>query len=258
MTGEVVLSPKLIERRRSVRREHRRRRRRIAVLVLVVLAGSSSAFALTRSRFFAVEDVVVRGARLVPARAIVDASGIAVGDNALSLDLAAAERSVRSVTGVADVSVAREGLAVVITVTERKPALVVRGYGAPYIVDRDAVVLDVPLPEARGLPVLVLPPTITAEARVVAPALTPEIAGGITRLYQQVPAAMRDRIDAFRLVGGVLEFDAGPTRVVFGELADIDRKMAGWRMVRRRVAADGDTLDEIDLRAPGRPSARIS
>src|SRR5687767_550181 len=106
--GELVLSPKLFERRRSVRRAERRRRRRITAAVVVLLLVAGAAFTFTRSRFFALTSIEVVGVSILDRDAVIEASGLALGSNAVGLDLGAAAERVRSVDGVRDARVERD------------------------------------------------------------------------------------------------------------------------------------------------------
>ena len=272
--SRVAVDPRIAQRRRQVTADRRRRWLRRAgagVALVALLAGLA---ALTRSPLLDVDAVEVRGAVRTTDDAVVEASGLRVGDPILELDEGAAAAGVAALPWVADVEVHRawrDGR-VEIVVTERTPAAVVATDATWVLVDasgRALAVVDRPpappappegqapdpaavaahedpaavLPEAAGLPVLVGPGAVAPGE-----ALPPE-AAPLLDVAAQVPPGVATRVAAVRAEEADVVLDLRPGgRVVLGPATDLDVKL---RTVTTVLAeADLTCLAAIDVQVP--------
>lgn len=250
-TDDVVREP-MTERRAMVRRQRRRRRIRIAALALVTAGAAGGTWYLNTSAVFAIDTIEVRGVRLVDEDVVRRVSGLAVGENALTADLETAAARIERLPVVRDAAVERLGsLGVLITVTERVPAMVAEDDADRWVLDRHGVVLDLNA-ETDGLPVVDLVRTMRPRDGVL---IEPGIARNLARLIERVGGP---KAGPYLLhPDGEVEFRWRGTDVRFGLPDRIAEKMRALKMVRERVRADGDRALVVDVSVPTRPAARV-
>jgi hypothetical protein len=277
------MSPR--SKRRRTRRGHRWLK--VALVLALVAGGAGGAYALTRSKLFGVSRIDVVGARTLTRAAVIEASGIAIGENAMALDLGAVADRVRALDGVADARVEREGsLGIRITISERRPAVEVRVGHAKMWFDQSAHLLDLARAPKGKFPLVVVtrpapPPAPAVAAAVATPAGTPAPAvpatpavaeppfdpvafatptvRSVLAVWRRLPADFRSSITRFDAQpDGTLVFAAGPTRVTFGAPDRIAEKIAALNLVSARVTGGGGRLVSIDLSSPSHPAARIA
>ena len=249
----VVRSPRIAERRREVRAQRRRRRRRIAISLILVAAISTGAWMLVRSRVFSLQKIDIVGTSVVSKQAVVDASGLHIGQSALGINLGTIAARVRAVPGIEDARVTREGsLGIKIVVVERRAAIEVQGSGQKWFLDQAGI--QIPTGQNDGtLPIVDLPANID----IASFSVTDE--GNVLAIWAQMPKAMRAQLVSFSLLADhSVAFDLGATTVVFGTADQISQKLLAVQLVTKRVAADHRKVTRIDVRAPSRPAANIS
>lgn len=231
--------------RRRRRPNVRRRRRVLALLVLTGLAAGG--WQLARSSLFHLSRIDVVGAHMVARQAVLDASGLRVGQSALGLDLAAVERRVARLPEVRRVRAERKGTAHVrITIEERTPAVVGAGPSGRWLLDRDGRVLG-PAPDETALPVV----------RMSAGALPPGAAGAVAAIWDSMADPVRARVRWFAAPSVAdISFRLGDVAVVFGRAERVAEKIEAVLAVERRLAAEGRAPARIDVRSPRRPAAR--
>jgi cell division protein FtsQ len=250
---KVVRSPRIAARRREVRAQKRRRRRRIIISLVIIAGIGYGAWALMRSSVFSLQKIDVVGATTVSKQAIIDASGLHIGQSALGINLVAVAARIRAVPGIEDARVAREGsLAVKIAVVERTAAIEVQGNGEKWFLDQHGV--QITANQTNGqIPIVDLPPGMDVAA------LGPSDEANVLAIWAKMPAAMRAQLVSFSLLPDhSVAFGIGPTTVVFGTADQIAQKLLAVQLVSARVAADHHRLLSVDVRAPERPAARIS
>jgi len=253
--GRILRSPKMIARRRWVRREERRRRRRIVYAVALVASTAVAAVMLSGSQVFALAQIEVAGARTVGTATVVRASGLSIGQNAMSLDLAAAAEGVRALPQVRDARIERTGpLGIVIVVSERIPAIEVRSGGRRWMLDSSGAPIDARRP--RRLPVLIVDEPVMP--RALSPAVDPDTLRGVLRVWRGLTDRMRAQAGPFTTVHAVAAFSIGQADVVLGSFDRIARKLRVLDLVARRVRAEGSSLLSLDVRSPGHPAATIA
>lgn len=255
MPGNVVRSPKLVERRRRVRNERRRRRRRVTIGVFVGTALIAGALAVSSSSVFAITAITVEGTQMVDEAAVIEASGLSVGANALSTDLDAAAERVRALASIGDARIERAGLGVRIIVVERRPVIEVRGDGRRWLLDPAGVVIPT-APIRVDVPVVVLADAgpFTGQGSP----LDPRLQQRLLRVWEGVATRDRRAVEELILRGdGSITFRWGRTTVAFGEPSGIRRKLRAMRAVEAHVRAAGGRLAALDVRSPRRPAARV-
>jgi cell division protein FtsQ len=251
---KVVRSPRIAARRREVCAQRRRRRRRITIAVVLIAGMAYGAWALTRSSVFSLQQIDVVGARTVSEQSIIDASGLRMGQSALGIDLGAVATRVRSLPGIADARVVRQGsLAIRIEVVERIAAIEVRAGKAEWFLDQDGVQMEAAHRTSAVLPILELPSSTGITS------VSPTDEENVLAIWDEMQPSLRALVSSFALTGDhTITFALGRTTVIFGTADQITEKLLAVRLVRARVAAEHRTLIRLDVRAPSHPAARIS
>lgn len=252
----IIGEARLAQRRRAVRRERRRRRRQVAVGLLIVTAIAAGSFALTRSPVFRLERIEVVGAsRLAPAD-VITASGVAIGERAMAIDLDSVTAAVRTLALVRDARVERDGpLGLRIAIVERTPALEIRAGARGWYVDQDGLPIV-----AKGrptLPLILMPNWM--ESGTDQPSLPEGAVRTTLAFWRGSPRWLQRSITSFvPAADGQVAFRMGDAFVSFGDLTEMARKQESLRLVIRRVKAEGRRLLQVNLRAPGNPAVRIA
>ncbi|HEX9776272.1 MAG TPA: FtsQ-type POTRA domain-containing protein [Actinomycetota bacterium] len=251
-SGEVIRSPRIADRRRAVRLQQRSRRRRLVIAFALVVAAGAGAVLLTRSEVFQLDSIAVVGTRTVTDDTVREASGLAPGQNLLSIDLGAVEARVEELPAVLEARVTRDGsLGIVIEIAEREAVLGVRAGERRWFVDAEGRV--VPAPDS-GVPV------VDVGGDVAGPVtLDAAVVDGVVTLWRALPKRLRGRMSPIGTApGGDLSFSVAGTAVRFGTLTHVKAKVHAFLRVRRRVLHAGDDLDAVDVSSPRRPAASIS
>ena len=245
----MVIDDRIAERRAEVRDQRRRARLRRTLVVVSLVGLVAVLMAVERSALVALEEVAVEGADRLEAAEVRAAADLELGTSILRLRLGEARERVERLPLVRSADARRaDPLTVVVTVTEREPALAVTDGEADRLIDRDGVVvLDGRL---EGLPVIEveqpLPPVgesveghaALANAHRAWRGLSGPIRGEVVR-YDAVSA---DELE-LELADGV--------RVRFGRAQRVDEKVRALGAVLADVG-DADVA-VIDVRAPGAP-----
>jgi cell division protein FtsQ len=242
-----LIDPRLRDRRIEVARtEGRKRLRRIGALVLVlVLIGG--AIALTRSPLLDVDRIEVRGVDDLAAAEVRDATGVAIGEPLLDVDLPAVEGRVEALAWVERAQVERSWPAALIVRIERRvPVAVVGPAGAPLLVDAEGRVLgpaaDAVDGEAEGLPEIDGPAAAAGEALG---ADQREVAA----LLDALPDELRAEVSSASAVRGGIELELSDGIVV--RWGDASQRTA--KADALRVLLDQDertTFATIDVSVP--------
>jgi cell division protein FtsQ len=226
------------------------------MVIAIILVGviGYGAWMLVRSSVFKLEKIDVVGTSVVQRDAIIAASGLHVGENALKIDLHAVAARIRAVPGVADVRVQREGsLGIKITITERVAAVEVHSGDSVWFLDRSGILVDGAHRGSRAVPILQLSPSESFTSISTAEEV------GVLAVWKRMPATLRSSLKSFAYqADGTLTFILGPTTVIFGTPDDIAAKIQAIQLVRSRVSEDHRRLARLDVRVPERPAARIS
>jgi len=244
--------PRIAERRRQVEGERRRRLRRRAVGVLVVASLLGAGWALVQSPLLDTEAVVPAGVT-DPARAaaVLEASGVRVGDPLAFVDGGEVARRVSALPWVESASVSRSwaGGTVEVRVTAREPVAVISAPDGQWLlVDVTGQVIGTS-PNAAGVPVIggvaAVPPgeqlgPVDQSLVGVAAALTPGLASRVAEVRPGPGGAAELRLAD----GGV---------VVLGQPGDLVGDDLGVRLrtVRTVLATvDLGCVERIDVRVP--------
>lgn len=243
------VEPRLQERRSRVADDRRRGRRRAWWLLGAVIAAIGAAVGVAYSPLFDLDHLRVEGASQLDAEALADASGLAIGDRMVQVDVGEVRASLRAVPGVRAVRVHREWPSTVrVVVSEERPAVEAHAGGrhavlsttgrvlAPGVLDDDGLV---PLHLADGQ---VLERGSEAAEDVLAAAMV---------LYR-MDERMRAEVDSASLAQGALltlELTDGAT-VQFGPLENVPAKLSALEAVLAQVASE--CRSSIDVREPAR------
>ena len=219
-----------------------------------LLALAAILWTLLWSPLLAVRRVTVVGSRHVAADAVVDATELdGSGRNLLLLSTEDVVQRVEGLPWVKEAEVDRMLPGTVrVTVTERKPALVLSLGAARWTLDARGNVLEAG--EARrGLPVLA-----GVEVGRVQPGikLLTEESEDALRVFRSLPAVMRARVSGIfaptreRIT---LSLDQG-TVVRFGPAEQISDKLKVLKALLARLRSEGRTTAYIDVRVPTSPA----
>ncbi|HEX9696031.1 MAG TPA: FtsQ-type POTRA domain-containing protein [Actinomycetota bacterium] len=231
---------------RRARRARIRRIRRIVVTVTVTGGIAVGGMALMRSSLFALDGIEVAGATMLSRAQILDASGLRIGMNVLSVDAGRVEALLEDLAMVAEASVERVYPSKVrITVRERTPAAVARLAGGTWLMEASGrLIAPVSVPP-EGIPQV----TVRAEAGSVALAEA-------LRLWSMLPEWARDKTtDLEAAEPEEIVARIGGTRIVFGTAESVLSKMQAVVAIFERAKTDGTRVKQIDVRAPARPAA---
>jgi cell division protein FtsQ len=242
------VEPRLAERRRRVLEDLHRRRRRRWIAAGIVLGLVAAAVAVVLSPLLDVDRVVVEGTSALSETEVIEASGVARGDQLVAVDLRGARAALTGIPMVAAATVTREWPDTVrVVVVEERPLAAVRS------ADREVAVAD------TGR---VLPDDVDRGALAVL-----EVASGVELrsgrdvpdevrvalvVLERLPEAVRAQLDVARLSNaGQLELllDDGAT-VRFGLIEDVPAKLAATQGVLEQVVRE--CMDVIDVREPSR------
>jgi cell division protein FtsQ len=251
--ASVAVDPRMRSRRIEVRRDAGRRRLKRATLVLAVVAVVVGALVATRTPLLDVDRVTVSGAENTGVDAVVEVTGVELGEPLVSVDPGAVARRVESLPWVDTARVERAWPSTVtVHVSERVPVATVQvtdDHAA--LVDAEGQVLAI---EARG------PEDAGgAEDPLVLTGIDGRIAEGeqldgdaraalavaaeVAERLPGVVASVSTDVDAELVEGGTIRF---------GDADAIDDKVTAVKTVLDEV--DLACLDVLDVRVPGSPA----
>ncbi|CAN5231736.1 hypothetical protein BH20ACT9_BH20ACT9_22020 [soil metagenome] len=260
--GRGPVDQRIRSRRRTVARQNARRRRRVTFSVLVVLALGAAAVAVARSPLFDVTAVRVAGVSGAKAQAVRAAADLTTGQSLLSVDLETVTRRIERLGWVREASLERVPPTTLrIGIRERRPAVVLRARGGPWLVDEQGVVLArgtdpeltvVDAPQAApGLVGRDIGDPAVANALAVRRGLPRMLATRVRRYHAPDVPGLRFLHDSGAWVRfGAAERVAFKARVVDALLAQI-RAHARSNGITPQVGLS--TVAELDVRAPENP-----
>jgi cell division septal protein FtsQ len=203
------------------------------------------------SPYFQVREIVVAGSKLLDAEQVRDAAR-ALGRNPLLMQSEEIERSVQGISAVRD---ARAQLnlqgRLEIEVSERTPLVQWQAREGSFLVDVEGVVFSRqassdPLMVVRDLDGLAVDVGGRVDAGILAALKTLDEA--LLRQSGLRPSSY----DLSRGDGIVVPAEGGP-RIVFGDAADLDSKLATLAAIRQHLEAIKAQAETIDLRFRDRP-----
>lgn len=235
-------------RRLEVERRQGLRRLRLVLGLAAVTSVAVAVVAFVNSSWFDVDDVTVAGNERAASAAIVDASGIRIGQGLLEVDLDAAARSVELVPWVGTASVSRSWTgSIEISVVERPPSAVIPAVGGFALVDDHGRQLEIVERRPEGyLPITGI------EGSGVAGEPAPDAILPVVALAEALPEEIVQRVSAIALIGADIHLelvDGG--RANLGDGVDLGPKLQAFETVLARV--DLTCLDTIDVRVPDAP-----
>jgi cell division septal protein FtsQ len=224
------------------------------MVVATVLAAAVGLFALTRSRFFDVDTIEVRGLEHTPAATVDEITGRLIHQPLLEVNVSGAEAEIAALPWVESVRSDRnlDGT-VSFAITERTVAAAVTADEGWVLVDGTGRVLD---------RVDSVPAGVSSVEGVVLEAqpgdqldeLTDRLLPAI-EIAAELPPAVRAATSAVRLAGTpdqgiLLDLENGGT-VVLGEAVDLDQKFVSTATLLDQVPMY--CTPTIDVRAPSVP-----
>jgi cell division protein FtsQ len=180
------------------------------VLVLAIAGGAG--WALLGSSLLVVRHVEVSGNRLVPAAEIRAAARVRIGAPLATVNTTVLAQRVERIPAVLSARVSRSWPdTLVISVSERRPALAVAAVGGFRLIDGDGVTVRFATRKPPGLPVLTGPPAVLRGSPAIRAAVA--VLKGMPRTLRwrvrSVSAAEASAV-TLRLAGGVTVVWGGP------------------------------------------------
>ncbi len=244
------VDPRLRARRIEVKRHQGRRRLRTLIVLVVITVVLGGGVVATQSSLLDVDSVVVTGSTRTDPAAIVQASGIGLGEPLIEVDVEGAAAGVAQLPWVLDVSVDRRLSGdVVVEVEERVPV------AALPTLDSGLVLVD---QGGRQLErVVVLPPDYVPIAGIVASGEigqpSPPETQSVLDLIAQLSDGLRPSVSQIVNDQGSLYLVlAEGGRVNFGDASSLDEKVVSLETMLAH--ADLRCLFEIDVRVPSAPA----
>jgi cell division protein FtsQ len=228
---------------------------KVGLVAIVIAAGTTGTYALTRTSAFGLARIDVLGVHTLTRADVVDASGLSLGENVLSLDLSAIAARIRALPGVSDAAVTRVGsVGISIVVTERTAAATVVDGAHRWAVDSSGAAVGASPP---NVPVITFARP-TADDEVAALAAAAPTVRNVTIAWTEIPQSVRARIVTFFVRSdGALRFAMGRTIVDLGTPEATGAKCEALTAILARSSADGARLSLVDVSDPGHPVARL-
>ncbi len=236
----------------------------ISLVFLAVAGGLAYGVSLlVADPRLALGEVSVTGAERTGSTLVLSAAALPAGRDIWLLDTGAAERRIDELPWVAGASIRRAWPnQVSIAVVERTPAArLTLAPGTPgsgvALLDADARVLDVDTnnPKDAGLPILTVLP-LPPEADAVGSQLhEPHILDALaaaSRLAALGVHVVEVQIDSAR---GITAVTASNLHVVFGDLDELERKVALFTAIEKRLARPDDVA-YVDVRSTNAPTVQ--
>lgn len=222
----------------------------VLLVVLGIGAACVGAFAVAWPGF-APKRVEVMGNRIVPATEIVARAGVTGRVNMWLQSTHAMAQRVDEIPYVASATAYRVPPAtVLISIRERVPFAIVRSGGDTVLIDRELRVLQEQT-EASVLPVFALKTNVALDpGRFLRD-------GDVRVLRDDYDAMIAAHVVPLELTfdrfGGLVATVRGGVRILFGDDADLDKKLALVNPILSQLVRDRRRVDAVDLRAPSTP-----
>lgn len=225
--------------------------REMVLGVLLVAATGCLLWVYTFTGVLNVREVVVRGNERLDASFLRTLSGITSETHLLKMDVKAVERALLTEPYVESVKVSRHFPATVsLDVKERKPVGYVRQNGRFALVAVDGMVLEsvgqAPLALAEikvaGMPLL-LPGTRLESERSLQ----------VASLLSSMDESLATQVSAAGCSGDMLYLEARGTRVLYGDLSELERKHSIACLALAEFVERYGAVEYIDVSFPDRP-----
>ncbi len=208
------------------------------------------------SPYFEIREFTVSGARLLDPAQVGETSGI-LGRNALLVRGEDVEQSVLRLTP------AREAHAVItlagrvaIDIAERTPLAQWKGREGSFLVDREGVLFSTATPSGPVISVR----DLDGPAAELGGRVDPGVLATVELLEAALPVRAGIRPQGYeysRSSGVAVPVQDGP-RILFGDSADLDSKIAALVAIKEHLEASKSRAEVIDLRFKSRPTYVIA
>lgn len=143
--------------KKTTRVERKRRRRKIIFRLVLMLTLITIVVAYAfRSDFFNIDNIVVKGNKILTKEIITTASGVSFGENLLKVSTSEAEKSIELLPYI-KVSQVKHKLpnTIDIWIEERVPVLQIKSLATYMLIDKEGIVLDIQDTKSETLPAIV-------------------------------------------------------------------------------------------------------
>ncbi len=245
----VEINPRIQERRIEIIRAKGKRRLRVLLMVVLLVLLSLAAVLISKSSLLDVDEVVVLGAESELEKLIVAIANIPDSKPLLEVDTQAISERIKRIPKVKGVKVSRSfGGKVTISVTLRKPSVLLSNLGQWFLIDSDGRVLErVPeLPSNLEYPIL--------EANfddLKVGEWVPEQALFAIELAANLPSVLLADIAFVSIDEGIDLILFGEGKILFGDNEALESKILAALTILEQV--DLGELIHIDVRTPDKP-----
>ena len=245
----VEINPRIQERRIEIIRAKGKRRLRILLMVVLLVLLSLAAVLISKSSLLDVDEVVVLGAESELEKLIVTIANIPESKPLLEVDTQAISERIKRIPNVKGAKVSRSfGGKVTISVTLRKPSVLLSNIGQWFLIDLDGRVLE-RLPE---LPSNLEYPIVEANIKdLKVGEWVPEQVLFAIELAANLPSVLLADIAFVSLDEGIELMLFGEGKILLGDSEALESKILAASTILEQV--DLAELIHIDVRTPDKP-----
>ena len=245
----VEINPRIQERRIEIIRAKGKKRLRILLTVVLLGLLSLAAVLISKSSLLDVDEVVVVGADIDMEELIVTVANIPKSKPILEVDTQAISARVKRIPNVKDAKVSRSlGGKVTISVTLRKPSVLLSNLGQWFLIDLDGRVLE-RVPE---LPSNLEYPIVEGNFNdLKVGEWIPEQALFAIELAAKLPSVLLADISFVSTDEGIELMLFGEGKILFGDNEALESKILAASTILEQV--DLVDLIHIDVRTPDKP-----
>ena len=245
----VEIDPRIQERRIEIIRAKGKRRLRILLMVVLLGLLSLAAIMISKSSLLDVDEVAVVGADSELKEVIVTVANIPKSKPILEVDTQAISERIKRIPNVKDVKVSRSfGGKVTISVTLRKPSVLLSNLGEWFLVDLDGRVLE----RVSELPPNLEYPIVEGNFDdLKVGEWVPEQALYAIELAANLPSVLLADISFVSTNEGIELILFGEGKILFGDNEALESKILAASTILEQV--DLAELIHIDVRTPDKP-----
>ena len=245
----VDMDPRIQERRIEIIRAKGKRRLRILLMLVLVVLLAIAGFFISKSSLLDVDEIVVSGAKGDLKELIIIQANIANSKPILEVDTQVISERIKRIPNIKGAKVSRSfGGKVTISVTLRKPSVLLSNIGQWFLIDLDGRVLE-RLPE---LPSNLEYPIVEANIKdLKVGEWVPEQVLFAIELAANLPSVLLADIAFVSLDEGIELMLFGEGKILLGDSEALESKILAASTILEQV--DLAELIHIDVRTPDKP-----
>ncbi len=245
----VEIDPRIQERRIEIIRAKGKRRLRVLLMVVLIALLSVAGVLLSKSSLLDVDEVVVVGADSELEKLIVVVANIPKSKPILEIDTQAISTRIKEIPSVKDAKVSRSfGGKVTVSVTLRKPSVLLSNLGHWFLIDLEGRVLE----QVSELPPNLEYPIVEGNFKDLRIGeWVPDQALFAIELAANLPPVLLADISYVSSDDGIELILFGEGKILFGDAEALESKILAASTILEQV--DLTELIHIDVRTPDKP-----